>query len=601
MFPNLQGIKEPIGIDIETYDPDLIELGPGCRRPGNYILGVGISTLTKSWYFSLEHPLSENVNKINFFNWVKTLENETLVGANILYDLDWLQYQNFSAKGKMIDVQYNEALINNEKLKYNLDSLCQEYLNETKHENEIEKYCLEKGWKGKPQNHLWKMPSSIVGPYCQADAQQALRVYQKQLPILQQEELTTVFELECGLIPLMLQMRRVGVRIDEEKLNLLDIKYTKKIKELQENLNKLVGFDLNINAARSIQKAFEKLGLKYSFTEKGNPSFTHNLLENHGSDLSKKILELRQYIKTKNTFIAEYNDKGQCVSGLKKFIVNGRIHCLFNQLRGDDKGTVSGRFSSSNPNLQQIPSRVEEIKNDIRGLFIPEEGCDWVKGDQSQIEMRIFFHYARGAGAEELRQLYRDNPHTDCYVDFAKIGTGKKEITKNERSIYKKITLGVLYGMWVKKLCIELKLDFEEGKKLIYAYFNKVPAILQTTGDATVAAERRGYVKTILGRRARFPNPKFAYIAFNRIDQGSAADLMKKSMLDAYRAGLFNILTPHLTVHDEMDVSMPRTKEGLEAIKELKHISENCIKFKIPIIFELEKGPNWAELEKFAV
>lgn len=584
MFPNLDYIDTPIGIDIETYDPFLKQKGPGCRGSDSYILGISIATLDKSFYFSLEHPNSSNVNKEHFYSWLKTLEKKTLIGANILYDLDFLMYQGFFPKNKCIDIQYAEALIDENKLKYNLDLLCQQYLNENKEEKEIEEYCLNKGWKGKPQEHLWKMHSEIVGKYCRADAQQALRIFHKQIPIIEQQNLTEVFDMECALIPLLLQMRKTGALIDLKKLDQLKIKYRNKIKQLQNELNEIVGFELNINAARSIKQAYDKLKLPYNYTEKGNPTFSKLFLENDQSELAKKIVELRLYDKTNNTFI----------SGLDRFLINDRIHCLFHPLRGGAGGTVTGRFSASMPNLENQPSRNEEIKKDIRGLFIPEVGCDFGRGDYSQIELRILAHYARGNKAEDIRQMYIKNPNIDFHQACA-------DIIGIERKIAKSINFGVVYGIGKLKLCSLLGLSLEEGGRVLNNYHKKMPFLKQTSRDASDVATRRGYVKTIMGRRRRFEDPRFAYKALNAVVQGSSADVLKKSLVNAYKAGIFNVLTLSNLVHDEADFSVPRTKEGLEATKELKYIFENSIKFKVPIIFELEKGKNWAELEKFEI
>lgn len=596
MFPNLSQEKV-LGIDCETKDVGLTKYGPGVRKKDSdhYLLGVGIATLERKWYFPFEHINSNNINKQHFFNWANdNLKDKTFVAVNSLYDFDWFNYEEFTPTGKIVDVQYAEALIDENKLKYNLDSLCQDYLNETKSTKEIEDYCLQQGWKGKPQEHLWKMTASKVGPYCEDDAQQGLRIYYKQLPILQEQNLMSVFDLECSLIPILLKMRKVGIKIDEQKLDLLEIKYNNKIKKLQQELNKMVGFELNVNAARSIQLAFDKLGLKYDYTEKGNPSFAHNFLEHHQSDLAKKIVSLRQYVKTKNTFIAEYDKNGNCESGLKKYIINGRIHCLFHPLRGDQNGTVTGRFSSSLPNLQQMPSRIEESKNDIRDLFIPEDDCDFGRGDYSQIELRILAHYARGNKADDIRQMYNDNPHIDFHQACADMIGIPRKTAKN-------INFGIVYSMGRAKLCDTLGLTIEEGDQVLGNYYKKMPFLKQTSRDACDVATRRGYVKTILNRRRRFPDPRFAYKALNAIVQGTSAEVLKMSLVKAYEAGLFNTLTWHLLVHDELDFSIPRTKEGLEATKELKYIFENSIKFKVPIIFELEKGSSWANLEKFDI
>jgi DNA polymerase-1 len=582
-FPNLSATKI-FALDIETFDPDLKELGPGPRRDG-YICGVSIATEDKEWYFSLKHPNSKNVNKKKFFSWLRQYTNKDVILANCMYDLDYLQYENIHFSRNIYDVEYAEPLINENLFKYNLESLGQRYLNKGKLSEQLDIISKSHEWKGNGHNNIWRMTAEEVMPYGKEDARITFDVFQKQLPILRDQELMNVFNMECGLTPLLLQMRKVGVRIDLEKLDKLERKYKRIVGKLQKELNEIAGIEVNENASASIKEAFDKIGLKYNYnppTEKdlakgktqGRPTFKHSELEFNPHPLPQKIIELRKYRKAYRDFIV----------GMRRFIIGDRIHCEFRPLKGDKYGTVSGRFSSCRPNLQNIPARDPIITKDIRGIFIPEEGHQWGRGDYSQIEFRLFAHYARGHGADEIRRKYNENPNIDYHQMCADmIGIPRKPA--------KNINFGVIYGMGIAKMCRTLGLSYEEGKANIDAYNKRFPFLKKTSYDVSGVANRRGYIKTIMSRRRRFPNKKLCYRALNSLCQGSAADVMKAAMFESYQAGLLDgDLVPHLTVHDELDFSFIDIKKA----KQLKEIFENVIKFKIPIRFNLEAGKNWA-------
>ena len=272
-------------------------------------------------------------------------------------------------------------------------------------------------------------------------------------------------------------------------------------------------------------------------------------------------------------------------------IVDGRLHCNFNPLRSDEGGTVSGRFSSSNPNLQQVSAKKEGNEGQIiRKIFIPEENQLWLKNDWSQIEYRLIAHYARGAGSDTIRNRYNNDPKTDYHDEMGQM-TGLPD-----RKIVKTLNFGAAYGMGPKKMALTYGWTEEYAYNIYNMYHAKVPFVHITSNAVANTASTRGYIKTILGRKARLKSKDKSYVMFNRLIQGSAADLMKKAIADSYEAGVFNTLTPHLTVHDELDCSMPNTKEGREAAKELKLIMENCIKLKVPIISDAELGENWGTL-----
>lgn len=598
---------EIIAVDIETKDPFLKEKGNGVFRRDGYILGVSFSNGEISEYYPLTHK-NETDNYIR----AQLLHSNRKVFANGLYDLDWLKnFMGWRIRGKYEDVQIAEPLLNEYKRTYSLDSLAKEYLGVGKLYSGPLQYAEQQGWvrpgaKG-ANEYLWRMPYDIVAPYAAEDAKLTFDIFKQQEKLLKEQDLTEIYDLEMRLYPLLIQMRKEGVRLDKEKLFktgmiLSDLRY-----DLQEELNQLAGFEVNANSGRDLESLFEKLHLPIEYGEptdlmymkgltKGNPKFDKRTLSILTTPIAKKILELRHITTLLNMFIHPYPD----------LMVGNKLHCQFNPLRSDDYGTVSGRFSSSNPNLQQVSGKneeeyIEEGRSEIlngqviRKLFIPVEGCDWLKYDWSQIEYRLIAHYATGEGAETIRRRYNKDPNTDYHEEMGKM-TGLEN-----RKTVKTLNFGAAYGMGINKMSVMYGWNINEATAIYEQYHNKVPFVRETSRRVSLKAKKMGFIRTLLNRRARLSEPSKGYVMFNRLIQGSAADIMKKSMVDAYEAGVFNVLHPHIVVHDEYDVSKPRSKEGDEAAKELKRIMETCVKLRVPVKADVETGPSWGELSKWEV
>ena len=302
--------------------------------------------------------------------------------------------------------------------------------------------------------------------------------------------------------------------------------------------------------------------------------------------LAKDLSELKRADKVLNTFID---------GSLVKFVSdNDLIHCSFYNMRTDDYGTRSGRFSSANPNLQQIPSiGVDEYYGRLsRECFIPFDDCWWGKIDYSQIEYRFMAHFARGEGSEEVRAKYNANPRTDYHQYIVDLTGLKRRYAKN-------LNFGVAYGMGAKHMAEFFQWELDYCYATLNIYHSHAPFIKATIRTVEDVAKRRGYIRTFLKRRSRLLDPNKAYTMFCRLIQGSAADLMKKGMYEIFKAGIFDVLAPHITVHDEIDVSVPKTKEGLDAFCEMKHIMETCVDLKVPIIADMELGSDWADLTEY--
>jgi len=634
-LPDLSA-ADAIGLDTETHDPDLKSKGPGVRRDG-YMVGISVAVPDgRSWYLPFGHEGGDNLPKKKVIAWAKkelTRPNQPKVGANLLYDLDYLAEEGVDVAGPFRDVQVAEPLLDENKGgNYSLEDLMVFHDVMDSHGldgyHEMEAACNAAGWKGAPQTHLWRLPARHVAAYAQVDAIAPLRILARQEELLGAEELLDLFDLECRLIPILLAMRRRGVRVSKKRLLDIDAEMEKRLAKAQRVLDKAAGGEVKPWAARSIAAAFDGAGIPYPTTaKKGEPSFQKKWLENHEHPLAAALLNVRTIDKFKSTFV-----RGQLLNK----IIDGRIHCQFHQSKSDEGGTVTGRFSSSDPNLQFIPLRDPELGPMIRSAFVAEVGERWYRADYSQVELRILAHYARGPGAADIRRRYIDEPDVDFHAmcaEWASIG----------RKQAKTVNFGIVYGMGIAKTSYELNLSYEEGKGFLNDYHKRLPFLRSTTRAASDVAQGRGYVRTILKRRRRFkeweprdwnlsretgPFSKkehaLAYVreqqkrarqnkekvpaagvrrygthkAFNAVDQGSAADVMKKAMVDIWESGVCDVTgAPLLTVHDELDFSVPKTKEGTAAMKEAKYLMETTIPFRVPILVDMQKGRHWGECD----
>lgn len=642
-LPNLSAAKT-IGLDTETCDPQLTTKGPGVRRDG-YMVGISVAVPEgQKWYLPFGHATGQQFEKENIMRWAKDNlcnPNQPKVGANILYDLDYLYHEGVKVAGPFHDIQVAEPLIDENKRAYGLDPLALHYLGEKKRTSLLDCACQDWGFKGKSQKHIWKLDPKYSGPYAEGDAEQALLIFQKQKKILTEQGLDRVFDTETRLIPMLLHMRQVGVRIDVDRLVTLHERMTGELKTYNQKLNSGPNEQIDFWAGESIARAFDREGLDYPMTPKTKkPSFVKGWLEQQDNQLSKNIVKCRELDKFIGTFLE---------GSLLEMLVGDRIHCQFNQLRGDEFGTVTGRFSSSNPNLQFIPTRTD-LGKQCRKVFIPDEGYGWCKADYSQIEIRVLAHYAMGRGSADIVQAFINNPKLDYHqwcADTANIAQRMGLTAKQARDFAKRINFGLIYGMGLDKLAGELRIPFNEAKSFRKMYYKELPFLKKTVDAATDAASARGYIKTILGRRRRFnlweptdrrlaamitahPNKDVVkrkteeliavignkdergkkyfkgiqragcYKAFNAADQGSSADIMKMALVDVWESGVCDIIHPSITVHDELNFSYPLNKIGEEAIRETKHIMENVYPLKVPTLVDVEVGPNWGNVEDFA-
>ena len=601
VFPTFDE-RETIAIDLETYDPHLMTCGPGWATNRGYIVGIGIATKDWKGYFPIRHEGGGNLDEDVTLRWLRnTLSSSKrkVIFHNALYDVGWLRREGVDVKGQILDTIVAAPLINENRYSYSLDNLGSHYCDEKKDESLLQDAALAFGIN--PKSQMYKLPSKYVGPYGEQDAALTLKLWDKLKIEIAEQNLDKILDMECRLIPMLLEMRWRGVRVDEEKAETVSKKLSIEEQKIQVEIKRKYGSDVNLWANASLQKIFDKNDLWYPRTEKGMASFQRDWLESHEHELPRLIIRARKLNKARTTFIDKM---------IKEHCFNGRIHAEAHPMRNDRGGTVSGRFSYSNPNLQQVPARDPEIGSLIRSLFIPEEGCQWGVFDYSQQEPRLTVHYASQmqlAGSKEAVEEY-----TEKNADFHQIVADMANIPRKQA---KTINLGLSYGMGKEKLIKELGLDDTEAENLFQRYHAKVPFIRALQDQCARVAMDRGYIKTFAGRHCRFnlwedrykrtmPLPfeeakerygdtlkrSYTYKALNRLIQGSAADMTKLAMLGLWEEGI----VPHLQVHDEVDISIENTLQG----KRIVEIMENCVKLTVPLLVDMEVGPSWGEIKE---
>jgi len=616
-LPKLSHCKV-VAIDTETHDPDLTKKGAGWATGNGKLIGISVAAegIAPTYIPVLEHYGVGYPLKL-IQRWAKRelcVEGQLTVGANIMYDLGWLKYSGIDIPQPYYDVQWADVLIDENMNSYSLDNIAKRRLGDSKASDILVQWVhdnLGLAAAKNPYAHIHAAPIEIISKYAEQDAALPLAIRERQKLEILEQGLGYVVELEHRLIPLLIAMRMKGVRIDTDQLKNVEAFFNDSLEDSMNTMKKIASTEVNVDAPTQLVPLFEKAGLPITRTKTGKPSFAAGVLESIDHPLTKAILTVRKYGKMKGTFIDGYMAQAH----------NGRLHAEFHPLRSDDYGTVSGRFSSSRPNLQNIPARDKVLAPKIRSLFIPEEGELWGASDWSQVEYRVMLCYAKGYEAEQARQSFIKDNSTDFHQMVA-------DMVGIERTPAKTINFGILYGMGIDALMSALGIGKAEALSIIDKYHRNAPYVKELSAKTTRLATTHGHVISLSGRRHRFgrwevwgSNTKFpsreeamayakdngggypkragTHTALNRKVQGSAADIMKEAMVVCWEAGVFNVLTPLITVHDEMDVSTPKTKEGSEAFTEMCNIMENVATDRydlpVPLKVDANKGNNWAE------
>jgi len=643
-----------VAVDIETWDPGLKTKGLGAVRGEGFITGVAVATGKDTAYFPLNHsdidPESIDQDQIWKVLNDRIFQNEkiTKVFHNAMYDVCWIRaVTGKMMKGRLVDTMIAASVIDENRFKYSLDSLSKDYLNDTKYKYDLQNKTLE--WSGgmvkDPMSNMHKLPASIVKDYAKQDVDLTLKLwnlFNKKLDEVlytrvntdgSKEEKTCrqIFELETKLFPCLVDMKFKGVKIDVEKATAFGKHLTKRRDQVVQAIKNKTGVKIDLWASASIKVLLEKLDIKdYKVTPKSKmPQLPKDYLKTHKNKCLRMIAKAREYDKTVNTFI----------DGLLGYVHKGRIHADINQIRSDQGGTVTGRFSMSNPNLQQIPSK-GFIGRKMRELFTPEDGCVWGSFDYSQQEPRIVVHYAIKLGLPGTTDLKNEFDKEDA--DFHQIVADMAKISRTQA---KTINLGLFYGMGKLKLQAELGLDRMGAKKLFDEYHAKVPFVRQLSQDLIEFASDNRLLFTLHDRFCRFDKfestdkhwnnetnrfdpvplyteekakqayqaevtekykddkipvdymkhfdrhyvPAFTYKALNRLIQGGAADMTKKAMVDLYEKGIL----PQIQIHDELCLSIKDDKQAME----VKQTMERAIPLEVNNKTNYKHGKNWGTIK----
>ena len=617
-FPDLSKAKY-IAIDLETRDPDLKTRGSGAVIGNGEIIGIAVAIEGWSGYYPIGHR-EGNLDKRIVLEWFKEVcaTDAVKIFHNAMYDVCWIKAYNIPIRGMIVDTMVMASLIDENRLWYSLNSIAFDYLGSVKDEKALKDAAEKAGVDAKSE--MYKLPAMYVGGYAEKDAELTLDLFKKLSLEITKQKLENIFNLETNLFPCLIDMKFKGVRVDVEEAHKLKKQLLLQEENLLLEVKKETGIDTEIWAARSIAQVFDKLNLPYVRTEKTKaPSFTKNFLQEHKHPLVNKIAKAREINKAHTTFI----------DTILKHSHHGRIHADINPIRSDQGGTVTGRFSYSNPNLQQIPARNKDLGPKIRSLFIPEKNHKWGCFDYSQQEPRLVVHFA----ATTESTMFDDSvvniveKFKKDSVDFHQTVADMANISRSQA---KTINLGLFYGMGKAKLQAELGLNTKaEAENLFNQYHENVPFVKELMTHTSNYAQKEGCIATLEGRRCRFDkwelsqwnNGKFVapmsrieaeaafkekypdakpqllekgirramtYKALNKLIQGSAADMTKKAMLDLYNEGI----VPHIQIHDELDISV----ESEAQAKKIIEIMENAVTLAVPNKVDYESGETWGDI-----
>jgi DNA polymerase I-like protein with 3'-5' exonuclease and polymerase domains len=622
-FPDLSGEKI-IGLDIETKDTDLVKRGPGFIRGDAEVIGVSVATTESSWYFPIGHLGGGNMGRESvdaFIRDIVKVKDRFICGANLQYELEGLDSRGIEICSKLIDVQVAEALINEESETTALDALCVKYLHTRKDEALLRQAAEACGLRDVKGN-IWKLHSQYVGPYAEWDAKAPLLIFQEQLKTLKEENLESIFTLESKLLPLLWQMRKRGIRIDVERAQNLSKSLAIKEQELRQAMSVKYGTEIDEWSGPKIAMICDRLNIKYPKTDVGNPSFTSDYIEGTIHPFFDDLSDLRELSKLKDTFVDGW---------LLNNLVGEYVHPQWRQIATDEGGTRTGRMAAANPNPQQIPAgkyrksgKPNDIGAEIRACFIPHvSGQRWAKYDYSEQEPRILTHFAAMMGmpgAVEVARRYQDRAF--------KIYPFMMEISGLDKRPAKDCYLGRCYGMGIKKLAYKFNKSEDEARQILAKFDSGLPWIKEIADQCMLVAQKRGYVKTLLGRRRHFnlyePAESFkirkaneacdardrvdltpvplsvaegkwrglrlqranTHKALNSLIQGSGADMIKAAMVMNWED--LKVL-PYMQVHDELNHGVDSDEEAAKIHKNI----ENCVEMLVPVVSNMTIKENW--------
>jgi DNA polymerase I-like protein with 3'-5' exonuclease and polymerase domains len=501
-----------VALDTETKDDRLrADMGSGWPFRSGHLCGVSVAYRAegeiRGHYFPIRHPDTQNFAPEQIYQWVRdhVVGDVRFVTQNGLYDWGWLRTEagiHMPPGERLEEIGALATLVDENRFKYSLGALCAWRGLPGKDETLLHQgiaalgLVTNKRQKVIPQNHLWQLPARYVSPYAETDAVNTLLLYESLDPILDHEGTRVAYRLECGILPMVLEMRLRGIRIDlaaaDRARDLLLRKRDAALAGLSEKLGSAISMH-EIQGKKWLVETFDHLGIEYPHTEKGNPSFTAGKtgwMAGHVHWLPPLIATANKYNKAAADFLQKLLD----------YEVKGRIHAEINPHRSESNGTKSFRFSYNDPPLQQMPSRDEELAPLIRGVFLPEEGEVWAKPDASQQEFRLVVHYANRHNlrkATEAVARYREDPDADFHALAA-------TLTGLDRTAAKAVNFAKIYGAGVRKFAAMIGKPLQEAQRIYEQYDRELPFLRQLSNIYTGQARRQGYIVLYDGARRHF-------------------------------------------------------------------------------------------------
>jgi len=594
-FNILNNTKKP-AYDVETNGLDWKRC---------YTCGYSVSDGHESVYIPVRHG-SANIEMVDTFehNLAKFIASHpgNIVGHNIKFDAHFSENHGILLN-KVEDTMVYEALLDEHQRSYSLENVCKRYDIEPKKGKTLYEHIAQQFGVKPDRNamgHFHRLAGNdpLAVEYAEGDTLTTKQLHIKQEKKLYAEQLDTVVNIENQLTHVLQKMERRGIGVNSQETE----KVKKEVEELyDEAYSKLivVGDDpleiefINVRSNKDLKQYFEMCDIDdwpmTAPTQRhpdGQPSFNKDFLATTQEGLN--IMNVRKYATLKSMFL----------DPLDKFLYRGKLHTNYNQTIGETHGTRFGRLSCNFPNLQQVPKRDQQLGKIYRRMFVPNDNYIFIEYDYSQAEPRLYSHYS---DEPALLKGYNSIPFIDMHTIAAEYMNVSRDVAKN-------LNLGIMYTMGPKKLAIKLGISYEQAKAILDKWMATFPRVSNYdrnnpgfTQKAQKVAQDRGYVKTILGRRARFPNPDFAYRAANRIIQGGSADILKYKMveIDNYLVSnkLEDVCKMLLTIHDSIVFEIHKDHQDLIPILAsiLERVQVPPFNLKVPFIADYKTGSNWSE------
>ena len=657
--------KRVIGLDCEVADPLLKTSGWSWKYGQGYILNTALyykdtdKVAVIAGIHNANSPYSENerllMNKMSIESILKN-PDVCIVGANLQYDIGWLLYEykmsTYDVKCSFVDVLQAESILDEFNI-HSLEEVSWKYLNYGKTKDRIEEWVMQNVPKAKGdfRKYLDKVPYDLLCEYVEGDAKNPVKVWQRQLPLLQKQNLCSRCKLEFDCILPTLQMTMNGMPFDNEmrKKNCKELIAIRD--ELKKEFEEKYSFkNFNVNSSRSIAELCDKLDIPYKckITLKGynGEKFKDYKDTDSACIRAKRLVSSFRYVKSvpvayvpsniaertcalleeegfmftcspnvDKKFFASQRDNYEVIATIADWkLANGiiskilgdayeRFLCPDGKVRPQFKitDTVSFRYSSNSPNFQQLPSKNGLKVGDkefsfpgkIRTLCYAPKGHIFGKIDYGQIEYRLICNIACGKEGEEVRKQYAENPKMDFHQYVV-------DLTGLSRKYAKNMSFGVSFGMGERSMAETFGWTMEKTKEISEQYHHHMPFVKPTLALVGDIAKKRGYIKTVCGSHARLPNPNKAYTMLNRYTQGSGAECLKASIVKAYKEGIWERLKVSNTVHDELGMPyVPVTEQGVLDLYRMAEIMRTVIPtLRVPLEASPEIGSDWYNVKE---